>query len=297
LGIEGLTKNMSFFTDTPTTKTRHLLIQMAEESLQFEYQSGDITPVAYPLSTGWRTLSALLIAHLDATAKLEIRNQPLKNIRRGQVHLVPPGIYHVIRMTHKWAGFSTWSHVNFTICSTIQITSLLSLPDIISGKNAEKIRDINGELALLAKEKDPSLHHVFRRKMLAFQLLYLITEKATLAAGTFENLKNIERIAPALTYLKENFNRNIEPTTLAATVGLSPSRFHAVFQNAIGQSPGRHLQKLRLQHAGQILHGPGTVGEIAQASGYHDLFHFSRLFKKHYGMSPSAYRKQTTRGF
>jgi transcriptional regulator GlxA family with amidase domain len=34
------------------------------------------------------------------------------------------------------------------------------------------------------------------------------------------------------------------------------------------------------------------IGEIAAETGFNDMFHFSRIFKKRFGKSPVAYRKK-----
>jgi AraC family transcriptional regulator of arabinose operon len=33
-----------------------------------------------------------------------------------------------------------------------------------------------------------------------------------------------------------------------------------------------------------------TIGEVAQATGFHDIFHFSKTFKKRLGVAPTEFR-------
>lgn len=286
---------MSFFTESVAANS--LLLRMAEESLEFAYEGGGVTPVQYPYTSGWRILSFILLAFVDGTVCLHRDGHPDHEVKNGQVVCVEPGIRHCLDVMQKRPGYSIWSHVSFTICSTISVTDILRPPLIFKSTTARKIEKINREFAELNTEPHPTLRNVFQKRALAFQLLVIITEHAELRPGTAEYLTKVERLAPTLAYLKENFARPIDLSVLAQMAGLSPSRFHAVFEDTLGQPPGRYLQKLRLQRARQMLLGNASVGEIATASGYQDVFHFSRIFKKHFNVSPSHYRAQAKSGF
>ena len=58
----------------------------------------------------------------------------------------------------------------------------------------------------------------------------------------------------------------------------------------MGTSPREYLMRLRLEKAAElmVIHGekPSTAGASV---GYVDLYHFSKVFKQHFGMSPRAY--------
>ena len=68
------------------------------------------------------------------------------------------------------------------------------------------------------------------------------------------------------------------------------------FKLAIGMSPGRYVQYLRLEHARELLRDTNlSMTEIAMEVGYRDLGYFSTLFRAHMAQSPTAYR-QAVRG-
>lgn len=76
---------------------------------------------------------------------------------------------------------------------------------------------------------------------------------------------------------------------LARRAGLSPSRFRILFRTATGLPLHRWQNRQRLAHArALLLAGNHTVGAAASAVGYEDQHHFSRLFRQHFGMPPSA---------
>ena len=60
-----------------------------------------------------------------------------------------------------------------------------------------------------------------------------------------------------------------------------------------GISFGEFVQKQKLEHGETLLKTTGyTLQEICEIIGYDSCAHFSRTFKKRYGLSPSEFRKQ-----
>ena len=78
---------------------------------------------------------------------------------------------------------------------------------------------------------------------------------------------------------------------------LSPSRFSALFQQAVGTSPHHYLIQLRLTHAVHLLETTDQkIIEIAETCGFRNLSNFNRLFKQHVGASPSEIRERAYAG-
>jgi AraC family transcriptional regulator len=83
-------------------------------------------------------------------------------------------------------------------------------------------------------------------------------------------------------------------TRLAAEVGLSPAHFARAFKQTVGRAPHAYLLYLRLERARRLLEGPGetTLSDIAQRTGFADQAHFTRLFKRAFGITPGALVRQ-----
>ncbi|MFB4275598.1 helix-turn-helix domain-containing protein [Nonomuraea sp. MTCD27] len=79
--------------------------------------------------------------------------------------------------------------------------------------------------------------------------------------------------------------------SLARTVALSPSRFAHLFAEETGQTPMQAVRRARVRHAASLLEVTDMdVGQVAAASGFVSPFHFSRAFRKEYGLPPRDYR-------
>ena len=73
---------------------------------------------------------------------------------------------------------------------------------------------------------------------------------------------------------------------------LSPVYISKIFKEKTGDSPINYLIQIRLGKAKEMLEeNRGSIRTIAAQVGYDDVYHFSKLFKKYYGVSPLYYRK------
>jgi len=87
---------------------------------------------------------------------------------------------------------------------------------------------------------------------------------------------------------------NVPPVAdLAREAGYSPDHFARLFKHVLGQSPQAYAVQARVERAKRLLaDSPLSVGEVADALGYRDVYFFSRQFKAKTGRAPSAYRQQ-----
>jgi len=87
-----------------------------------------------------------------------------------------------------------------------------------------------------------------------------------------------QRVATAIRYIEENFERQPGLDEVAAQLGLSPFHFQRVFTRFAGISPKRFLQSVTVDHAKQLLVESRSVLDAAYTSGLsgpgrlHDLF-------------------------
>lgn len=79
---------------------------------------------------------------------------------------------------------------------------------------------------------------------------------------------------------------------VAAAVGVHPVTLARGFRKAYGCSVGAYLRLARVAWAARRLADPGaSLAEIALAAGFADQSHFSNVFRRETGLSPSAFRR------
>lgn len=79
---------------------------------------------------------------------------------------------------------------------------------------------------------------------------------------------------------------------VAAAVGVHPVTLARGFRKAYGCSVGAYLRLVRVAWAARRLADPdASLAEIALAAGFADQSHFSNVFRRETGLSPSAFRR------
>lgn len=102
-------------------------------------------------------------------------------------------------------------------------------------------------------------------------------------------------IDKALSCMHSEYMHRITIQDISDRLGLDRSYFYSLFTQRMGISPSQYLIHLRLTKAAELMTVYKEKPSVAAASvGYEDLFHFSKIFKKYYGMSPKKYIEQTT---
>ena len=92
-------------------------------------------------------------------------------------------------------------------------------------------------------------------------------------------------------YIHTHFTEDLSLASLAHISHLSPFHFTRLFSKITSSTPYQYMLRVRLEQAKmQLLHTSLPVTDIAYASGFNSLEHFSAAYKKMYGCSPAAAR-------
>ena len=99
------------------------------------------------------------------------------------------------------------------------------------------------------------------------------------------------RIKKAIRFITDNYADSLTIGMVAEAVSLNSVYFGSLFKKETHVTFRDYLNTIRLNQAEDMLRtGKWNVTEVAQNCGFTDVFYFSRLFKKHKGMPPSAVR-------
>lgn len=93
----------------------------------------------------------------------------------------------------------------------------------------------------------------------------------------------------AKNFIETNYMRDITVEDIARSLGLNRSYLSRIFKNKTGKSLREYLVETRLENAARFLKEGRSVKESAALCGYRDVFNFSKMFKKHFGISPKYY--------
>ncbi len=99
-------------------------------------------------------------------------------------------------------------------------------------------------------------------------------------------------------YLAEHYMEDIGINTLASVYGITPNYLSKLFHQKAGIRFIDYLTKLRIYHGKELLlTRPGlSVNEVAELVGYNSPRHFSKVFQKATGATPSEYRRKAITG-
>ena len=100
-----------------------------------------------------------------------------------------------------------------------------------------------------------------------------------------------KRMAEVLQRLREG-GPKVSNAELAREAGMNANAFIRKFRQAVGHTPHQYLLRLRVERACEWMRRRElTMDQIAEAAGFCDRFHFSRVFKQVMGVSPAKFRE------
>ena len=99
-----------------------------------------------------------------------------------------------------------------------------------------------------------------------------------------------------LAVIEQNYLALSSVSELAGACHVSTGYMSRIFKKFAEESPSEMLMRLKLNRAGELLLQQHLlIKEVADNIGYDDPYHFSRLFKQYYGMSPKPLRESVKR--
>jgi len=92
-------------------------------------------------------------------------------------------------------------------------------------------------------------------------------------------------------FIELNFRQNLTLAQLSRVCGMSVSSFTAKFKEATGTTVMDYKHAIQVRHAcGLLRESNRKILDIAYAAGFNDISFFNKIFRKHCGMTPRAYR-------
>jgi len=209
-------------------------------------------------------------------------------IKAGNIILLFPNEWHRYRPLHE-TGW-TENYIGFSGEIAKNSMSFFKKNDPVQyiGFN-ESIVNSFKSISQLAQEETSGFQQV-----ISGHILFILGKMRQIILNkSFANTPIEKTINQSRIYMRDHLSEHINLEELADMLNISYSQFRGSFKKYTGISPGQYLLQLKLQKAKNLLvNSTQNIKEISFNSGFESPFYFSKVFKKHIGISPSDFREK-----
>lgn len=144
-------------------------------------------------------------------------------------------------------------------------------------------------LALVARDLGDAVANAIARRLVLYARRpgYQSQFNPVLAAQTRADAS----FSDLLDWIRAHLDAPLDVAVLAERAGMSPRNFHRRFTEAVGETPARFVETLRLDQARDLLEAKMPLKEIAARTGYANQGQFSKAFVRRFGVSPGLFRE------
>ncbi len=210
-------------------------------------------------------------------------------LRPGSLYLIPPhspGKYICPRrMELLWCHFTAKMFGEVDLFDYYECEYEVNVPQ--AGR--ERMMKMWKRFIAVANLDSPA-SHVESGGILQILLSYFLATSDE--AQSRRKSESWSRFKPSLEFIGKNISRQIRIAEIAKVAGLQENYFTGLFHSAFGIPPLAFINSMRIKKAGNMLRsGSKSLKEISAECGFCDQFHFSTVFRRQTGMTPSQFRK------
>jgi len=140
------------------------------------------------------------------------------------------------------------------------------------------------------KDMGPAL--LFENQGIILQLLSRFLKSQEFKSRNFTTIPS--KILEAMSFIQLNLDKNLTISELAEKANQNKDYFSRQFLNHLGQRPLNYIHEKKIERAQYLITTTNkTFIEIAAKTGFSNVAHFSKIFKKVLGVTPGAYRSDS----
>ena len=214
-----------------------------------------------------------LVFYQNGKERYDFEGGASLTVQRGDVLFLPRGTSYTVSELSPGSCIA----INFDVSEQIESPFVWHL------KNVGEAEALFSQAAQLWHQKQ------FGYSMRCKELLYgIINQMQREHHAAYVAKSKAELLAPALSLIHEGYTAPLfSIAELAALCHITPEYFRSIFRSLYGTSPLKYINTLRLTYARELIEsGECTVLEAALRAGFCDAAHFSRAFKKLFGVAP-----------
>lgn len=164
----------------------------------------------------------------------------------------------------------------------VELCALLSRAAIDRGSDTNMVLEMNDRLitAIMSSDDMNDMCYQFQENMDIFtESLFFASDQGSVT------------IKKATEYIAAHFAEEITLTDVADEIHLNPSYLSTLFKQVTGVSFKEYLNRIRIEEAQRLLTNTDyPIMHIAVSCGFSDQSYFTKVFKKHTGLTPKQYR-------
>jgi AraC-like DNA-binding protein len=226
---------------------------------------------------------------LDATGEDGITRH--YDLEASQGFLICPGQVNTYCAHEQYPWKYVWLEFDgLRVSECLDRAGLSAVQPIYRPTSAHEAAALQDAMLYIAECPDATSLHLIGH-------LYLFMDTLIRSSATRRETQNTPLrdfyMQEAVTYIEQNYQRNLTVEEIADVCKLNRSYFSKLFKENMGCPPQEFLIRLRLSKAADLMKtSNASIGNISAACGYPNQLHFSRAFKKCYGLSPREWRTQ-----
>lgn len=211
----------------------------------------------------------------------------------GDIIVVNSGTIHVVDpLPGKTVQFQ-FLIIDRGFCSKYGInTDKIKFKEKISSENSKKLfLDFSNSFVEYNGNRNMTSLAKCTRNLLSFLIEICDNHIDSVQFSSDERYSSVDYVKKAIEYIHENLNKYINLDILASNVGISKFHLSREFKKYTGSTIISYINNLRCREAeGYIISGM-SMEKAAFLSGFNSVQHFSKIFKKNTGLSPTSFKK------
>jgi len=180
--------------------------------------------------------------------------------------------------------FSSANNLEVIKVRAMELSVMISRAALDGGADQSKIFDINIKF----------LSEFFNYETIE-EVCWALTDilrKFTKETFDFSNVKHVDLISKAVSYVKTNYMRKLTLSEVTAYVFLSPSYFSKIFKEEMNYYFNDYLNHVRIEKSKVLLLTERiSLVDIASNVGFYDQSYFNKVFKKVTGVTPKKFKE------
>lgn len=246
-----------------------------------------------------------IIFLVDGSVTYVFRNEPRVKLKGGHFLVIPKGVGH-----HMLDNIDTPSfRLGFNLASgttnetsplthhehAMLVRAMLSVRKTACAFPNSTRADLTALARLVAAQRTRKKFSPFdsaRFRLLCTRILLDCAEAASTHVELPES--QTDSIDAAIAYIEKHAEGSFDLAELVRHVGYSRSRLFSLFRQKTGLSPATYHQRLRLSAAQRLLDTTELTSEqVAERLGFESPTYFTYVFRRHFGMTPIAFRRRS----